>query len=210
MINKVALAREYGSGGAAIASLVATELGWELVDRACIERAAAMADVSPDAAALCDERIPSWIERLVKNIGAGALERDRPPSPVALTADRMQTFAQQVVLEAGSRPNGCVIVGRGSQCILRDHPDVLQVFVYAPFADRFRRVRPRYGSDQEAVAAMERLEQARTDFIRHYFHCDRYGRELYHLMINSAVGIATATRMIVEAVKGSRAQSVAA
>lgn len=210
MFRIVALSREYGSGGAVIASQVATELGWELIDRACIERAAAMADVSPDVAARCDERVPSWVGRLVKNIWVGAPESYPPPRPEAFDPDRMHALAQQVVLEAVARPTGCVIVGRGSQCILRDRDDVLQVFVYAPFEDRFRRVRPRFSSDEEAVAEIERMERARNDFIRHYFHHDRDDRCLYHLMINSAVGMATATRLIVDVVRASQQQNVGA
>jgi cytidylate kinase len=210
MFRIVALSREYGSGGAVIASQVATELGWELIDRACIERAAAIADVTPDAAARCDERVPSWMERLAKNIRVGAPESYPPPRPGAFDPDRMQALAKQVVLEAAARPTGCVIVGRGSQCILRDRDDVLQVFVYAPFEDRFRRLRPRYSSDHEATAEIERMERARDDFIRHYFHCDRHDRCLYHLMINSALGMAAATRLIVDAVKASQQQEVAA
>lgn len=210
MIRIVALSREYGSGGAVIASEVGSILGWELIDRAFIERIAAMAGVTRDEAVLCDERVASWVERLTQSLWTGSPGTYVPGRPDVFDPDRMQALAQQVVLQVAEHTRGAVIVGRGSQCILHRRDDVLSIFVYAPFEQRLRRLRPRFASEDDAIAEIERMESERTQFIRHYFGWDRSDRNLYHLMINSSIGVPTATNLIVDTVRRSQRSMAAA
>jgi cytidylate kinase len=49
-------------------------------------------------------------------------------------------MTKQVVEKAASEGN-CVIVGRGSQHFLRDRPDTLRVFLFAPEEEKVRSLR---------------------------------------------------------------------
>ncbi len=198
MIRIIALSREYGSGGAVIASEVASALGWELIDRAFIDRIAERADVSRDEADEYDERATTWYERVTKPARIAGQRADRPHS---FDPDRMQQLARDVISRVAEHTRGAVVVGRGSQCILHRRDDVLSVFIYAPSTDRLRRLRPRYSTENDAVVEMKRIENERTQFIRHYFGRDRFDLDLYDLLINSNIGISNATNVIVDTVK---------
>ena len=66
-------------------------------------------------------------------------------------SDRVAALGGRIVEEAAAA-GGCVIVGRGGQCLLRGRPDVFHVFVYAPREERVRRLRapPRAGGGRRA------------------------------------------------------------
>jgi len=49
------IAREYGSGGAEIAGIVATSLGWKLVDKLLLAEIGSRAEVPVAQAAVLDE-----------------------------------------------------------------------------------------------------------------------------------------------------------
>jgi hypothetical protein len=51
LINVVTIAREYGSGSAELGRLVASKLGWELLDRQLVERVAGIAGLDSETAA---------------------------------------------------------------------------------------------------------------------------------------------------------------
>ena len=45
------------------------------------------------------------------------------------------------VMDKAAREGRCVIVGRGAPYFLREHPDAFHVFLYAPYAEKLRRLR---------------------------------------------------------------------
>ncbi len=196
MTKIITIAREHGSGGQEIARGVAEMLGWRLVDREVIAEVAKRADVRPEEAAAYDERINPWVVRLAKGLWSGSPDSfAAPPRGAVFDADMTAELTRRVVLEVAFE-GSCVILGRGAQCILRDRPDALHVFVYAPRADRLRRLAPRHGGEQGAAIEMERVDRARAAYVQHYYDCDRTDRELYDLMVSTRVGIEAATRMI--------------
>jgi hypothetical protein len=135
MFNVVTIAREYGSGGAAIGRKVAELLGWQFVDKEIIERAASMGQMDASWAERADEQTCAWWERVL-----GSFRHGGPELYVGRIAntgmghDILQQFTAQVIQEAGKQGN-CVIIGRGSQCVLRNEPSALQVMVYAPMVE---------------------------------------------------------------------------
>ena len=63
MVKVVTVAREYGSGGAIIARMVAERLGWNLLDGALIGAIARTAEVDTNIAGRYDEHVDSWWHR---------------------------------------------------------------------------------------------------------------------------------------------------
>ena len=189
MFRIVTVAREYGSGGAGIAQLLADHLNWKLLDRCLVEKIADVARVDPELAAQYDERPDPWVNRIVRSLWQGGLMRGAMagPMPELFDADAMASLARQVIEEAAAIGN-CVIVGRASQCILQQRPDAFHVFIYAPRAERLRRIRSRHANQAEAEIALEARDQERAALIRRYFNQDWANRHLYDLMISSKLG----------------------
>ncbi|HXX24020.1 MAG TPA: cytidylate kinase-like family protein [Terriglobia bacterium] len=189
MFRIVTVAREYGSGGGRIAQLLAERLDWKLLDRCLVEKIAHIARVEPKLAEQYDERPDPWVNRIVRAIWQGGLTRGTMagPLPELFDADRMASLSQRVIEEAADIGN-CVIVGRASQCILQERDDAFHVFIYAPRAERLRRVRSRHASRAEAELSLDARDQERAALIRRYFNQDWANRHLYDLMISSKLG----------------------
>jgi hypothetical protein len=189
MFRVITVAREYGSGGGRIAQVLADRLDWKLLDRCLVEKIAQLAQVEPKLAEQYDERPDPWVNRIVRALWQGGVMRGTMAGPVPelFDADTMASLSQRAIEEAADIGN-CVIVGRASQCILQERSDAFHVFIYAPRAERLRRVRTRHASRAEAEAALEARDQERAALIRRYFNQDWSNRHLYDLMISSKLG----------------------
>jgi hypothetical protein len=189
MFRIVTIAREYGSGGAGIAQLLADRLDWKLLDRCLVEKIAQLARVDPKLAEQYDERPDPWINRIVRALWQGGLIRGTMagPMPELFDAGTMISLSRQVIEEAAIIGH-CVVVGRASQCILQQRSDAFHVFIYAPRDERLRRIRSRHASRAEAELALEARDQERAALIRRYFNQDWANRHLYDLLISSKLG----------------------
>ena len=200
MFRVLTIAREYGSGGAAIGRSIAERLGWKLLDRAFIEYIARAAKVDPQLAQRFDERTDSWLERLGRlGLWQGAYQEVAVISrPDFFDAETMAALAQHMIEETYRRGN-CVIVGRGAQCVLQGRKDAFHVFIYAPWAERVARIRERLPGQRDVEELIRSTDRQRADYIRTYFRCNWMDPHLYHLMICSRLGEDVVESQIVEA-----------
>jgi hypothetical protein len=189
MFRVLTIAKEYGSGGAAIGRGISEQLGWRLLDKAFIENITRAAKVDRQLAQQFDERTDSWLERLARQgLWQGAyLGGAVVGQPDFLDAETLAALAQSMIEEAYQKGN-CVIVGRGDQCALREREDVFHVFIYAPWAERVARVQRRLPGKTDIEELIRSTDRPRADYIRTYFGYDWTDPHLYHLMISSQVG----------------------
>jgi cytidylate kinase len=176
------VSREFGSGGGRIAKIVAERLGWRLIDRELIEAIACSAHVDPKVVTRFDERVESWISRMNRRAMRGA------------------------ALAAGVAPEdgGCVIVGRGAQCILQNKSDTFHVFVYAPFCDRVCRLRSRLGSGVNIEERIHAVDGERAHYLQQTFGKAWHNPHLYDLMISSHEDEEATAQVILAAMLGVR------
>jgi cytidylate kinase len=184
----VTVAREYGSGGAEIAARLAARLGYQLLDRTLIGRIAEAARIDPEVAARLDEHLDPWVQRIGRALWRGGFEAVAPVDESdVLDAERLAVLTGRVILEAAS-VGECVIVGRGSQCVLRGRSDVFHVFVYGPREQKLARLRARLGPEKDVEAALEATDRERMAYVHRNFGERWLDPRLYHLMINSSLG----------------------
>ncbi|HVJ05605.1 MAG TPA: cytidylate kinase-like family protein [Candidatus Saccharimonadales bacterium] len=206
MFNIVTIAREYGSGGAAIGRMVAELLNWQLVDKEIIAKAAAMGEVDPSWAENADERTCAWWERVLRGFRHGGPELYLGGGmDMEMGHDMLQEFTAQVIREAGKQGN-CVIVGRGSQCVLRNEPRALNVMVYAPMMEKLNRVKNRHLHESDLQALLRSMDSERAHYTRDYYGCDWSDRGLYQLCVNSTLGLDACAKLIVSAIRLSGTQ----
>lgn len=202
MFRILTVAREFGSGGGAIAKRIADTLNWNLLDKVLIEKIARAAQVDTKTVQQCDERVDSWVHRVSRRgLWHGAFEGVAAVADAEFfDAETMAAMARQVIEEAGDGGN-CVIVGRGAQCVLQNRSDALHVFVYAPWAERAARVRSRGGPAKDVDELIRQRDQERAGYIRTYFGCDWKNPHLYQMMISSEIGDENVARLIVDAIQ---------
>jgi len=187
MFRLITIEREYGSGAASIAASLADLLGWKLWDQRLTEEIARIAQVDPRAVKRCDERVDSRVHRLAKVFWRGSYERSSPLGHQIFDTDRMMAMMQDIMNRIGQEGNA-VIVGRGAPYFLRENPCAFHVFLYAPRAEKIRRVLAEGHSQDEAEEMVDSVDLERIAYVKHYFNADWPTRSLYHLMLNTAVG----------------------
>ena len=197
-IRVITIAREYGSGGAAIGQELATRLGWKLLDRELILELARRAHVQPSEVSQMDEHPSSFIARLLKVFWLGNAYPWSGPAPDVVDPDYLAELSAIVIREA-AKLGQCVIVGRGAQCVLQGREDVFHVFVYGSRPEKLKRVQTRYPTRTECEGALDEFDRIRGAYIRTYYRCDWSNRRLYDLMINSDAGIDRAVGVILNA-----------
>jgi cytidylate kinase len=210
MFRVVTVAREYGSGGARIAQMLADRLGWKLLDRCLVERIAEAASVEPQVAEKYDERLDPWFERLAEVLWRSPGLRGYISGPVADRFDA-ETVTQLTarLIEEAAEIGQCVIVGRGSQCALQSRKDVFHVFVYAPAEERVARLQAREPGLTRAQAEekMETQDRLRAAYVRDHFGQDWRNRHLYHLLVCSGLGEETVVSLILTALEQAKSDA---
>jgi cytidylate kinase len=187
MFRLITIEREYGCGGGAIAAKLAQHLGWKLWDHLLTDEIARIANVDPSAVMRCDERMDSRVYRLAKAFWRGSYERSSALGSQAFDTDRMVSMMEEIT-ERIAQEGNAVVVGRGAPYFLRERSDAFHVFLYAPRAEKVRRLRAGGSSESDAEELVDAVDRERIAYIKHYFNADWPTRSLYHLMLNTAVG----------------------
>jgi len=188
MFRLITIEREFGCGGGAIAAQLAERLDWKLWDHLLTEETARLANVEPSAVMRCDERMDSRLHRLAKSFWRGSYERNSAAlGSQVFDTDRMMSMMQELMDRIG-REGNAVVVGRGAPYFLREVSDAFHVFLYAPRAEKIRRMLADGSTRSEAEEGVDSVDRERIAYIKHYFNADWPTRSLYHLMLNTAVG----------------------
>jgi cytidylate kinase len=168
-MNVITVTRDYGAGGYEVARQLAERLGWELLDRELLHRAAAL------------EHLPdSELERLDEKAVAMADRFSLHP----LHRQYMHGL-REVARQAAARGN-VVLVGRGTEQLLADLPHVFHLRLVADKQWRARRIAQQQGwSLEQALARCTEEDRNRTRFIRYFFGADALQPEKYDLIVNT-------------------------
>ena len=195
----ITIGREYGSGGRTIGKLVAKKLGIPYYDRELVDEAAKHSGLAVEAVEENDQIVTrSFLYDLAIGTSYGYVNQ----SGVPLDLNTQVFLAQRdAILKFASEP--CVIVGRCADYILREHKDLLRVFIYADKKARLERIVSEYGEDP--AKAEKLLSQSDKRRARHYeeFTDSIWGaRRNYDVLLNSAaLGIEKAADIICEMAK---------
>jgi len=199
-VRVITIEREYGSGGADIARLLAERLGWTLWDQRLTDEIARLAQCDRAAVSQREERMDPLYYRLLKSFLRGSFEGSQNVQRFkVLDTDVIVGLTKRIVEKAAQEGN-CVIVGRGAAFFLANRPGVFNVFIYAPHEHKLQRLIRSGMHRRKASSLVETVDDERADFIRKYFGKEWPCRRLYHLMINSRAGDETVVRTILNAI----------
>lgn len=198
MIRIVTIEREYGCGGGEIAQQLAAELRWKLWDQSLTEEIAKLAECPKAVVEVREERTDPLYYRLFKSFLRGSYEGSLNAYKLKVVDSETIAKITQRVVENVAKTGYSVIVGRGSQHFLRNNPDTLRVFLYAPREAKVRRLLARGKSENEAEQLVDSVDRERADFIDKYFRVEWPNRAVYHAMINTAIGDKAVVHMILD------------
>jgi len=205
----VCISSEDGAGALAAAQLVASGLGFRLIDEDIVTRAAVEAGVDQDVVADVERR-KSVLVRLIEGLGSAGMGAGyviAPPEGAGYgepVSDELRGLIKSVIDETATGGD-VVIVAHAASLALAERDDVLRVLVTASPQTRERRVAAVLGVDgKEAARTVKRSDAGRADYIKRFYGI---GAELpthYDIVINTdKLTPEDAARLIVHAAGGS-------
>jgi cytidylate kinase len=194
----LAISRQLGSGGSFIGQAVASRFGMHYADRDVLHEAALALGVTNAAIESLEERVETFWDRAAHMFARGGAEGPYTPLmlPLIDTPGVIETETR-IIRELASRENA-VVVGRGAAHVLRDHPNLISIFVHAPEAFRTDRiVATRRLTASDATALIRRSDADRSAFVKALRGTTWATATLYDLTVDtSTVGLEPATDIV--------------
>lgn len=160
----IAITRTCGSGATSISKMLADDLCIDLYDRKLLQLASDDSGINEALFAQADEHVKnSLLYRVSKKVYNGELI---PPESDDFTSNDNLFNYQAKVLKELAEKESYICIGRAADYILRDNPNLITVFIYAPLEKCI---------DKE----MERLGINRKQAEKHILSTDKYRREYY-------------------------------
>ena len=182
------ISHQYGSGGSRIARELGRRLGWSVWEKEIVRKIASQYKVAEEYVEAKDERVDSFIERMVGLFGMGGFESTYEiPPPLWLTDAQLARMTRTIIEEVAKEGNA-IIVGRGGNLVLANHPRALHVFLLAPLEVRISRVMQAEGlSHSDAERRISGMDKLRTDYVHTFYHTSWNDLTQYHLVVDSGV-----------------------
>jgi hypothetical protein len=197
----VAISAAYGARGSLIGPELARRLDVPFVDRVLTHKVAGALEVSVEEAHQhWEPPSQSFLERILSSFHGVDTGAPVGPPPETNSPEDFRRAAEAAVLEQAATGEG-VILGRGSIAALREYPHVLRVRLTGPM-DRRLVIAMELGGlgEQEAGAAMRRLDRYHADYLREFYDVDIDDPALYHLTIDAtALDVEACVALIVTA-----------
>lgn len=173
----IQFARSYGSGGRTLGKLLAEELGINCYDSEILRMASDDSGINEALFGQTDEKLKkSPLFRIArKNPYKGGVI---PPESADFVSDDNLFNYQAKVIRELAEEESCIIIGRCADYVLKDDPNVLRLFFFAPKEDCIVRVMEHDGiTGRDAENKIEKIDKHRADYYKYYTGKDWMMRE---------------------------------
>ena len=180
----VTIARQYGSGGKTIGTMLAEDLGIKAYSREILRLASEESGINEALFNKADERLKSTsLFGIMKREYKGELI---PPESDDFTSNRNLFNYQAKVIKALAEEESCVIIGRCADFILKDRPNVVSVFVHAsPEYCLEQAIAKGANGGKDVERFIQKTDKYRAEYYRYYTGQDWNDARNYDLCLNS-------------------------
>jgi cytidylate kinase len=191
----ITISREIGSGGDEVAHKLCEVLGYRYFDKSLMTEVAVKMGISENEVIDYSEdsyKLRSFIDNLFRRkepLATVTVKGTNTSGAITqmteiLDEERALKLIQRTIERLRER-NNVVIVGRGSQVILRDAPGVLHIRIVAPLEQRISRIMMnRSLTRSEARDYIASKDKASEEYLHRFYGVDWNDPALYHLIVN--------------------------
>lgn len=174
----ITITRQFGSQGRPIAKKLAERLGWDYYDRDIVDMAAKKLNMAVSEVGELEEAVKGRFFGMKYPLGMGTSD----------VQDKIFEQQAKIIKDLASKNGSCIIVGRCSDYILREFPNCLHIYIYAPYEKRYEVCLNDFKMQPvEAKKMLLEVDKARERYHKQYAGYlpsdDRYK----NLMIDSSV-----------------------
>ena len=181
----ITISRQFGAGGRTLGKMLADKLGYTFADRDIIQRIAKEARVSTHWVESFEKEAGSKVSKLISMMVSQrwldqVLKDERGYLDEKIYLDYLVLIIAQVADEGD-----VVILGRGSQYILKDHPEALHFLLIDETENRARFMEQHYDlSYKRALQVVENEDKRRMNLYGRLGKSDYDNPNLYHMVLN--------------------------
>jgi cytidylate kinase len=181
----ITISRQFGAGGKTLGKLVAEKLGYTFADDDIVQMVAEAANVSPHWVESVEREAGGRLSRVIssmvsKRLVDRILKDERGYIDEQIYLDYLVVIIAQIAEEGN-----VVILGRGSQYILNDHPDAFHILMIDEFENRVKFMMQHYDfSASRATQVVNREDKRRSHLYQKLGKTDYDNPALYHLVLN--------------------------
>lgn len=181
----ITISRQFGAGGITLGKMIADSLGYTFADSDIIQRVAKEANVSTNWVESFEKEAGSKLSRMISSM-VSKRWLDRVLADERGYLDEKIYLDYLVLIIAQFADEGdVVILGRGSQYILNDHPDAVHILLVDEFESRVKFMMDRYDmSPKKAERVVINEDRRRVNLYKRLGKSDYDNPQLYHLVLN--------------------------
>jgi cytidylate kinase len=194
----ITISRQFGAGGKTLGKMIADKLGYIFADDDILQMVAEMANVSPHWVESVEKEAGGKLSRVIssmvsKRLVDRILKNERGYIDEKIYLDYLVVIIAQIAEEGN-----VVILGRGSQYILHDHPDTFHVLLINELEQRIKFMETHYDlKPSRAAQVVNNEDKRRINLYRKLGKVDYDHPSLYHLVLNMGrIAIPDAANMI--------------
>lgn len=188
----ITISREVGSGGRTIGRKLAEKLGVRFSDKELIDSLQAKLNLSPKSIEELKGKKKRWMDDFIQMVAPV------PMSNLLVNGDSdyiseyntslnvNDVFeAEKEILKGIADEGSCVIAGRSGFFVLKDRPNKVDVLITASRENRIARIMSKQGlSREKAQDVIEKVDNARDNYVLRYTGQSRYDARNYHIVLN--------------------------
>lgn len=172
----VTIGREFGAEGHEIGKELADRIGFALYDKDMLALAAQKSGIDINVLASADESY--YGHALSPYLTIGRLS----PS----MGDKLFKLQTDIIHDLAAK-GSCIVIGRLADYILKDDPNCIKVFIYAPFEKRVEIIKNKHEiTEAEAKKLVKRMDSARREYYTYYSNGKWDRKEGKDILLNRA------------------------
>ncbi len=194
----ITIGREFGSGGRELGRRLSEEMGIAYYDQEIITEIANRTSLSEQYVQAVVENQPAFSFPI--HIG-----RSFYPAVSPVFEQSMAVFQEQFrIIKEMALKSDCVIVGRCADFVLRDNPNLINVFICADKEDRIKRIAQRYDlSERKAADRIKKIDRERKYYYESHTGLDWGSVQAHQMLLNaSRLGMEKTVDILEELYKG--------
>lgn len=194
----ITISRQFGAGGNALGKTIAKNLGYTFADGDIIQKIAKEANVSTNWVESFEREAGSKVSRMISRmVSPSKLDQVLRDEHGYLDEKIYLDYLVLIIAQAADEGD-VVIMGRGSQYILNDHPDAHHILLVDHFENRVKHTMADLKVSQKRAARIVSYEDRRRAALYSGLGKKDYENPaLYHLVLNMAsVNQATAFKIV--------------
>ncbi|MDR1593433.1 MAG: cytidylate kinase-like family protein [Prevotellaceae bacterium] len=162
----ISIGRQFGSGGGEVGKKLANKLNIAYYDRELLAIAAQESGLCPEVFEKADERESSGLSHAL-SLGFSPLGMYIPCDDI-LSNEKLFLLQSETVRNLAEKES-CVIIGRCSDYILRNHPGCLSFFIHNTLNNRVKHIAERENvSEARAKELIAKIDKSRAAYYNYY------------------------------------------